>query len=298
MKLRLHKQRFQGTRNCHLRGVPQNRPIDRQIIDFKNRPIVDFKVDNPEVRYPSIAEFFSGTYGSNNSNLNFQDIVEILTGIVERILNPPVEYEVVEDTPAPTGREPVPLGDLSNTDASGVLIPTDFEFGTETNALYIGNKKEGRHIYFKIGVDNTDRHNPKPKLLCSTDKNKAGHFKQVMEQESIGKSPDDVLRNIIDKYLKMDAFAKNKMLTKNYSPLSSFIEFLEKSAYKIKPMTSGIETTKMRDADGKKYSRFGAGLGGLRDPAQELPYTSPHGARLLTDSVVARRSLKHASCSN
>ena len=35
----------------------QNRPIDRQNIDFKNRPKVDFEVDNPEVhlvRYPSI----------------------------------------------------------------------------------------------------------------------------------------------------------------------------------------------------------------------------------------------------
>ena len=52
MKLCLHKQQFQGTTNSHCR-VPKNQPIERQIIDFKNRPRVDFKVDNPEVPYPS-----------------------------------------------------------------------------------------------------------------------------------------------------------------------------------------------------------------------------------------------------
>jgi hypothetical protein len=50
-------------------------------------------------------------------------------------------------------------------------------------------------------------------LLYSIDENKlGGNFKQVMERVSQGKSPDDVLRNIIDKYLNLDAYAKDKIL--------------------------------------------------------------------------------------
>jgi hypothetical protein len=91
-----------------------------------------------------------------------------------------------------------------------------------------------------------------------------------MERESAGTSGDNVLRNIINKHLKLNPDAKKVILDNNTSKLSSFIEFLEKSNYVIKPFDKGIKKL-THDHKGKKYSRFGAGLGGLRDPAQELP---------------------------
>ena len=92
----------------------------------------------------------------------------------------------------------------------------------------------------KIAVDPNDK--TKKILLYSNDENIAGHFKQVMERESTGKSPDDVLRNIIDKYLKMDAYAKKTILfDKKYGQLEPMIKFLEEdSKYKLEPMAKGI----------------------------------------------------------
>ena len=50
------------------------------------------------------------------------------------------------------------------------------------------------------------------------------------------------------------------------------IEFLEKtSPYKLEPMAKGINVKYLRDSYGKKYSRFGAGLSGIRDPEKKLP---------------------------
>ena len=89
-----------------------------------------------------------------------------------------------------------------------------------------------------------------------------------MERETSGKSPDDVLRNIIDKYLKLDAYAKDKILDKKTTNINKFIELLEKGKYQIEPLKKGIKEKKLIDTYGKKYSRYGAGL---KDPIQELP---------------------------
>ena len=159
--------------------------------------------------FAEVHEYFIDTYGKNNTNLSRKDIVDVITSFLERILNPKIEFEVVEETAAPTGGEFFPISDLTEVDASGKPITT-FTYGTENQTLYISNEKEGRQVYFKIAVDPNDK--TKKILLYSNDENKAGHFKQVMEKQSTGKSPDEILRNIIDKHLKMDANAKKTIL--------------------------------------------------------------------------------------
>ncbi len=75
-------------------------------------------------------------------------------------------------------------------------------------------------------------------LLYSTDTNEAGKFRQVMERAASGKSNDDVLRNIITN-LKIDDFAKNKILNKKASKVSNLIGEL-KSQYKLEPIQKGL----------------------------------------------------------
>ena len=36
-------------------------------------------------------------------------------------------------------------------------LPTEFNFGTDNNSLVVENTKEGRHVYFKIGIDPTTK---------------------------------------------------------------------------------------------------------------------------------------------
>ena len=247
--------------------------------DLIENIIKSFKTDQQFVinkHFAQIREYFLDIYGKNNSNLLLSDIVEIITSHLEKILNPQIEYEVEEEdaaaaaaaASAPTVPEPVPISTLEKDDGSGTgnKIPTDFNFGTENGSLFIENTVTGKHAYFKIAADPTTK---KPILLYSIDENKlGGHFKQVMERETSGKSPDDVLRNIIDKYLKLDAYAKDKILDKKTTNINKFIELLEKGKYQIEPLKKGIKEKKLIDTYGKKYSRYGAGL---KDPIQELP---------------------------
>ena len=246
--------------------------------------------------FAEIHEYIIDTYGRNNTNLTTKDVVDVITSFLERILNPKIEFEVVEETAAPTGGEFFPISDLTEVDASGKPITT-FTYGTENQTLYISNEKEGRQVYFKIAVDPNDK--TKKFLLYSNDENKAGHFKQVMERETAGKNPDDVLRNIIDKYLRMDANAKKTILfDKKYAQIDPMIKFLEDSKYKLEPMAKGINVKYLRDNYGKKYTRFGAGLSGIKDPEKELPAHAYFGNLVIMLSKLYYKnilSLKHKS---
>ena len=215
--------------------------------------------------FPEIREYVLDTYGKNNTNLSLEDVVDVITSHLERILNPPIEYNVGEDeitASAPTVST-VKILDSDVTDASGTPIPTDFKYGTDKNSLFIGNDKEGSHVYFKIA----ETPEKKEILLYSTDTNEAGKFRQVMERALSGKSNDDVLRNILIN-LKIDDFAKGKILNKKASKINDLIGEL-KSTYKLEPIKKGLQIKKLTTLSGaKSYKRFGAGL---KDPEQELP---------------------------
>ena len=213
--------------------------------------------------FPEIREYFLDTYGKNNTNLSLEDVVEIITSNLERILNPPLEYKINEDeivSSAPSAPS-ITVLDSDTLDASGKPIPTDFKFGTDNNSLYIANDKEGSHVYFKI-AETPDK---KEILLYSTDTNEAGKFRQVMERASSGKSNDDVLRNIITN-LKIDDYAKNKILNRKASKVSDLITEL-KSNFKLEPIKKGLQIKKLTDGF-RKYVRYGAGI---KDPEQQLP---------------------------
>lgn len=216
--------------------------------------------------FPEIREYILETYGKNNTNLSLEDIVEVITSHLEQILNPPVEYNVAEDeigAAAPPAASSIKVLDSDVIDASGNPVPTDFKFGTDKNSLYIENDKDGSHVYFKI-AETPDK---KEILLYSTDTNEAGKFRQVMERAGSGKSNDDVLRNIIAN-LKLDDYAKNKILNKKSSKLGDLITEL-KSTYKLEPLKKGLQVKKLNTLTGsKKYKRYGAGI---KDPEQELP---------------------------
>lgn len=243
--------------------------------DLIENIIKSFKQDQKYIinkHFAQIREYFLDIYGKNNSNLSLKDIVEIITSHLEKILNPQIEYEVEEEdataAAAPAAPEPVPVSTLEKDDGSGTgnKIPTDFKYGTENGSLFIENTNTGKHAYFKIATDPTTA---KPILLYSIDENKlGGHFKQVMERETSGRSADDVLKNIIDKYLKLDAYAKDKILDKKTTNINKFIELLEKGQYQIEPLKKGINKKALIDTYGKRYTRYGAGL---KDPEQELP---------------------------
>ena len=217
--------------------------------------------------FAEIREYILDTYGKNNTNLSLEDIVEVITGHLERILNPPMEYNVGEDeitAAAPATASSIQVLDSDVNDAAtGKPIPTDFKYGTDKNSLYIENDKEGSHVYFKIA----ETPDGKDILLYSTDTNEAGKFRQVMERSLSGKSNDDVLKNIITN-LKIDDFAKNKILNKKASSkVNDFIALL-KTQYKLEPIKKGLQIKKLNTLSGAKLKRYGAGI---KDPEQTLP---------------------------
>ena len=68
--------------------------------------------------FPMIETSFLETFGFNNANLSTKDIVDEITNILHKILNPPTEFEIETETFVPAaGGEPVPVGFLK--DASG-----------------------------------------------------------------------------------------------------------------------------------------------------------------------------------
>ena len=241
--------------------------------------------------FKAIQEYFLETYGRNNINLKLEDIVEVITRILEKILNPTIEVEE-DTTPAPAmptiasstaSGEPVPLQtfeiDVEDPANPGAYIkqPTDINFGTDNNSLFIQNTKNDNHVFFKTGVN--DKGNKI--LLYSTDENTGGHFHEVRQNEITGKDNKDVLKNIL-KSLKLNKVQKDNILTAGIT-VKNLIEKLEKTVtdggYEVKPLDkSKIKTKYLVDASGKKYSRFGAGL---KDPEQDIPTYAEFGNMMI-----------------
>ncbi len=71
-----------------------------------------------------------------------------------------------------------------------------------------------------------------------------------MERAASGKSNDDVLQNTITN-LKMDDFAKNKILNKKASNVSDLIGEL-KSQYSLEPIKKGLLMKKLNTLSGSK----------------------------------------------
>jgi len=226
--------------------------------------------------FGAIAEYIFDTYGRNNSNLTSKDIVEVITSVLERLLNPEIEYSVEEETPSTAPTPGITNIQVLQDDTGN---NTDFQYGVENNSFVIKNTGQGKHVFFKIGEDNKGKHI----LLYSTDENKlGGHFKQVMNNQTSGKDPQDVLRNIINRFLKLDTYAKTKILNNHYTNTSDLIDYIkDSSTFNIQPFKEGFkQREKFLDRFGRAYYRSGAGLG-IRDPNIELPEYSRFGKLII-----------------
>ena len=209
--------------------------------------------------FPMIEATFLETFGFNNANLSTKDIVDEITGILHKILNPPTEFEIETETftPASTG-EPVPVGFLK--DASGKN--TIYEYGTDNNSLYIQNTTTNTHAYFKIGIQKTRKI-----VFCSKTTNGKNNFSEVKDNISMGTSKDDKLTYILNNHLLIDNFAFAEIF-KNTAKVAPFYDMLE-SEYQLEPI-QGIKGTKLTSST----TRYGWGI---QDPDVEIPTYSKFG---------------------
>ena len=216
--------------------------------------------------FKQIQEYFLETFGQNNTNLKLSEIIDIIKGILYKIQNPVIEYEIEPEEPtaaAAAVAAPTTINQLIHTSGK----PTDFEYGTDNDAFYIGNSKNGNHIWFKVA----DVGNGKKILLYSNTDNARGNFKQVMERHSSNTNEDDVLSNIVDKYLNMNGFAKHQLMPKEYRRLNNVIQELE-TKHSITPLKQGISSRKSLTG----IKRYGYGIA-VRDPEEELPQYTDFG---------------------
>jgi hypothetical protein len=143
--------------------------------------------------FPMIETSFLETFGFNNANLSTKDIVDEITNILHKILNPPTEFEIETETFVPAaGGEPVPVGFLK--DASGT--DTVYEFGTDNNSLYVKNNAINTRAYFKIGIQKSRKI-----VFCSKTTNGKNNFNEVKDNISLGTSKDDKLTYILNNHL-------------------------------------------------------------------------------------------------
>jgi hypothetical protein len=202
-----------------------------------------------------IKNTFLETFGFNNTNLTTVDIVDEITNILQRILNPPTSYEIENDTlTTPATGEPVPVGFLN--DATGTK--TDYEYGTNSNSLYIKNHKNNNHIFFKIGQKN------KNVVFFSKTQNSQGSFIAVRER---GDPREETLRYIIYDYLSLDKYADTQIL-KGSQKINDIYKTLEDD-YKLQPLTD-IKTHRLTSTT-IKYGW------GLSHPDEELPVYAKFG---------------------
>ena len=209
--------------------------------------------------FPMIETIFLETFGFNNANLSTKDIVDEITSILHKILNPPTEFEIETETfVPPSGGEPFPIDTLK--DASGA--DTAFEFGTDNNSLYVKNNSVNSHAYFKIGIQKSRKI-----VFCSKTTNGKNNFSEVKDNISMGTSKDDKLTYILNNHLLIDNFAFAEIF-KNTSKVSPFYDMLE-SEYKLEPIQD-IKGTKLTSST----TRYGWGI---QDPDMEIPIYSKFG---------------------
>lgn len=207
--------------------------------------------------FTGIKEYFLENFGFNNNNLTTQDIVDEITNILQRILNPPSSLEIQTETfvPLPTG-EPFPIDRLK--DASGG--DTEFIFGTENNSLYINNEINDTSIYLKIGQKG------KKVVFYSTTSNQKGSFTAIRER---GEPKEETIRWLLfgKDYIELDNNAKTQILN-GAKTIDDLYDVLE-TKYLLQPITD-VKTTKLTPTK-IKYGW------GISHPDEEIPTYAKFG---------------------
>jgi hypothetical protein len=81
-------------------------------------------------------------------------------------------------------------------------VNTDFEFGTNTNSLYIKNTADKNHVYLKVGDKG------KRIIFYSKTLNTQGNFIAVKQR---GEPREDTLNHILFNYLKLDGITNHEI---------------------------------------------------------------------------------------
>ena len=196
------------------------------------------------------------TYGFDNKNLSTSDLVEIITNVLERILNPPLEYEIKDDpSVVPPSGETVPISTLTYNDpSSGILVATDFRFGTDTNSLYIENTAINRHVYFKVGEKE------RKLIFFSKNLNSEGNFIAVVQRGIRAETVNGILFD----YLKLDNIAQQEI----FKGSKKFTEYYDTllNDYKLIPLTE-IKSKKLPTSS-SLHKRWGWGIS---HPEETIP---------------------------
>ena len=207
--------------------------------------------------FTGIKEYFLENFGFNNANLTTQDIVDEITNILQRILNPPSSLEIQTETfvPLATG-EPFPVAKLK--DAGGT--DTEFLFGTENNSLYIHNEINDTTIYLKIGQKG------RKVVFYSTTSNQKGSFTAIRER---GDPKEETIRWLLfgKDYIELDSYAKTQILN-GAKTIDDLYDVLE-NKYLLQPITD-IKTTKLTPTK-IKYGW------GISHPDEEIPTYAKFG---------------------
>ncbi len=183
--------------------------------------------------YIQIKDKFLETYGFDNKNLTTSDIIDVITNSLERILNPPLEYEIQNDTSIiPVSGETVPIDTFSYVDTSGTPVATDFRFGTDTNSLYIKNTANNNHVFLKVGEK------ARKLIFYSKNLSSQGSFIAVKQK---GEPREDLLNHILFTYLKLDDITNHEIFkgSKHFNDIYDTLI----NDYKLIPLTN-IKSTK------------------------------------------------------
>ena len=204
--------------------------------------------------FEQIKEKFLDTYGFDNKNLVTNDMVDVITGILEGILNPPTEFEIQTDTSTiPIGGEPVPVDTIQITDATGTTTNTDFRFGTDTNSLFIENTTNNNHVFFKVGEKERNL------IFYSKNLNAKGSFIAVKQR---GDPRQDTLKDILFNYLKIDDYIYDQIF--HGSKLFNDIHKTLVDDYKLQPLTD-IKSVRLPSSQILRYGW------GINHPNEEIP---------------------------
>lgn len=201
-------------------------------------------------QWAGIQEYFLETFGFNNANLTTNDVVNEITAILEKILNPLTAYEIEKEDTVTTAKNINPA--TSNT---------DFEFGTENNSFYIGDTVSNKHLWLKIGQKQSAK-----VVFFSTNLNQQGSFNQIRKQ---GNPREERISHLFFDYLKIDANIFTEVF-EDKQDVSSLYDLLE-SKYSLQPIT-GIKSRVINSMTGSR--RWGWGIS---HPDEELPTYAKFG---------------------
>jgi len=225
------------------------------IIENVVKVFTDVEIFEINKNFNTIRDNFLDAYGYNNKNINDMDIVNFIKDTLNNISSIEIDEEALPTTITPN----TSLVDLM--DASGAK--TKYSSQVIDNAFYVINNDTNKYIYLKIGLYD----NGKNKIvLYSKTTNDKGHFTQVIERKTQGKSDDDKWINIYMNYLQLDAYAFKEFFN-SLTKLPDLYDYLE-TTYILKPVSG----KSVRLTQGSISRGYGVGIKSINDIPKHIDF--------------------------